>query len=121
MLTWIFLECEIDIMLGPQTKEGICSRKYFSEFSINIFLIFFRMREHKNDIAKSKPLPKVHNHVNNHGHSFNFDDVSVLAFSSHAKIFLNLENIHSDLQSNSMHRSLTFNTIYQSVLHGNNT
>ena len=80
-----------------------------------------RMREHQNDIAKSKPLSKVYNHVNDLGHSFNFDNVSVLASSSHAKIRLNLESIHSDLQSNSINRSLTLNPIYHSVLHSNNT
>ena len=37
-----------------------------------------RMREHQNDIVKGKQVSKVYNHVNETGHSFNFDNVSVL-------------------------------------------
>ena len=45
-----------------------------------------RMQEHQNDIVKGKPISKVYHHVNETGHSFNFDNVSVLDSCQSVKV-----------------------------------
>ena len=45
-----------------------------------------RMREHQNDIVQGKQVSKVYNHVNETGHSFNFDNVSVLDYCQLVKV-----------------------------------
>ena len=76
-----------------------------------------RMREHQNDIVKAKSVSKVFNHVDQTGHSFDFDNVKVLDLASHVKTRLHLESIHTKLQPNSINRSLTLNSAYDSILH----
>ena len=78
-----------------------------------------RMREHQNDIVKAKQVSKVYNHVNETGHSFNFDNVTVLDNCQSVKVRLQLECIHTELQSNSINRSLNMNSIYHSVINRN--
>ena len=51
-------------------------------------------------------LKKVYNHVNETVHSLNFDNVSVLDYWQSVKVRLQLACIHTELQSNSIIRSL---------------
>ena len=51
------------------------------------------MREHQNDNVKGKQVLKVYSHVNNTGHSFNFDNVNVLDYCQSVKVQLQLECI----------------------------
>ena len=76
-----------------------------------------RMREHQSDILKAKPVSKVYSHVNASGHSFDFQNVRILDSSQHVKIRLQLESIHTELQSNPINRSLTLNNIYHPIFH----
>ena len=73
----------------------------------------------KNDIVNGKQVSKVYNHVNETGHSFNFDNVSVLDYCQSVKVRLQLECVHTELQSNSMNRSLNMNSFYLSVINRN--
>ena len=71
-----------------------------------------RMREHQRDIVSQKCISKVYNHVNETGHTFDFDNVRVLDNCSHSKVRLHLESMHTHMQSNPINRSLTLNNIY---------
>ena len=60
------------------------------------------MREHRNDIVRAKSVWKVYNHVDQTGHSFEFDNIKVLYLASHVKTRHHLESILTKLQSNSI-------------------
>ena len=78
------------------------------------------MTEHQRDITNKKKVSKVYEHVSRTGHSFNFDNVSVLDNCSNRKTRLHLESIHTYKQTNSINRSLILNSTYQPLFKSEN-
>ena len=74
------------------------------------------MQEHSKDIQKRRPNSNVYMHVQNTGHSFNFEDVSVFDSCSSTMLRKHLESVHSKLHINSINRSITLNQNYVSIL-----
>ena len=54
-----------------------------------------RTEEHRKDVVKSKVTSNVYLHVLSTGHSFNFNDASVIGKSNNVRIRRKLEGIHS--------------------------
>ena len=90
-----------------------CDAKYVGETGRQLQE---RMNEHQRDIVKKKKTSKVYEHVSKTKHAFDFDNVSVLDNCSHKKVRLQLESVHSYIQSNSINRSLTLNSAYKPLL-----
>ena len=72
-----------------------------------------RMVEHRRDINNRKITSKVFEHVNNTGHNFDFDNVSILDQCKHKKVRLHLESVHTYMHSNSINRSLIMDSAYR--------
>ena len=87
-----------------------CDAKYVGETGRQVR---DRMSEHQRDIRNKKSASKVYEHVRNTGHSFNFEDVSVLDNCAHRKTRLHLESIHTFKENNSINRALILNDTYQ--------
>ena len=75
-----------------------------------------RMREHQNDVIKGKRLTKVYGHVNQTGHTFDFDNIKVYDSSSSVKTRLQLESIYTCLEPNPINRSVTLPSAYHPLL-----
>ena len=91
---------------------GDCEAKYVGETGRQVK---DRMAEHQRDILIKKSASKVYEHVRETGHSFNFDQVSVLDNCSHKKTRLHLECIHTYKEPNSINRSLILNSTYRPI------
>ena len=72
-----------------------------------------RMAEHQRDINNRKITSKVFEHVNNTGHNFDFENVSILDKCNHKKVRLHLESVHTYKHSNSINRSLIMDSAYR--------
>ena len=72
-----------------------------------------RMTEHQRDITNRKQASKVFEHVRDTGHSFDFENVSVLDNCQHKKVRLHLESVHSYIETNSINRSLIMDNAYR--------
>ena len=72
-----------------------------------------RMYEHEADIRKKKPLSKVYAHTAATGHSFSFDNVSVLDTCQDSRVRRQLEGIYTHINQNSINRAIDFNPIYE--------
>ena len=96
---------------------GDCDASYVGETGRQVQ---DRMTEHQRDITNKKKVSKVYEHVSRTGHSFNFDNVSVLDNCSNRKTRLHLESIHTYKQTNSINRSLILNSTYQPLFKSEN-
>ena len=94
-----------------------CNAKYVGETGRQVR---DRMTEHKRDISNKKPASKVYEHVSRTGHSFKFEEVSVLDSCSNRKTRLHLESIHTYKEEDSINRSLVLNSAYQPLFQTRN-
>ena len=73
-----------------------------------------RTEEHRKDVVKSKATSNVYLHVLSTGHSFNFNDASVIG-KSNVRIRRKLEGIHFKT-FNTINRAWEVHPIYHSVV-----
>ena len=110
--------CNLKDRRPVQEKAGVvykidcadCDAKYVGETGRQVR---DRMTEHKRDISNKKNASKVYEHVNRTGHSFKFDDVSILDSCANKKTRLHLESVHTFIHSKSINRSLILNSTYK--------
>ena len=110
--------CHLKVKKTLQEKAGVvyridcenCDASYVGETGRQVRN---RMAEHENDIRMKKPASKVSEHVQQTGHRFKFNDVSILDNSNHRKTRLHLESIHTFKDTNAINRSLILNSTYQ--------
>ena len=79
-----------------------------------------RMQEHKKDIETKKPCSKVAMHVENTGHSFNFQNISVLDSCESTRVRKQLEGVYTYIHKDTINRAITLNDSYISVLNNIN-
>ena len=72
-----------------------------------------RMQEHKKDIISKKKVSKVAEHANDHNHSFDFDNVKVVAQATNVR---HLEAIHTATRTNTINRCLDIDNTYKPIL-----
>ena len=75
-----------------------------------------RMQEHRKDVERKKQASKISNHVEATGHSFDFENVSVLDSCSSAKTRRLLEGVHTALRPNSINRAIQLPESYFAIL-----
>ena len=75
-----------------------------------------RTEEHRQDVVKSKVTSNVYLHVLSTGHSFNFNDASVIRKSNNVRIRRKLEGIHSLKTLNTINRAWEVHPVYHSVV-----
>ena len=110
--------CHLKDKKTPQEKAGVvyridcenCDARYVGETGRQVR---DRMAEHEKDIQMKKPASKVSEHVQQTGHRFKFNEVSILDNSNHRKTRLHLESIHTFKDTNAINRSLILNSTYQ--------
>ena len=76
-----------------------------------------RMKEHQNDISVRKPASKIYQHVNNNqGHSFDFNNVRILAHERYVHTRRHLEGVHSYMKTSSINQYFPVNNAYKPFL-----
>ena len=76
-----------------------------------------RMKEHQKDISNCKPASKIFQHVNNNpSHSFDFDNLRVLANEKNLHVRRHLEGVHSHMQPSSINLYIPVKNSYQQFL-----
>ena len=116
--------CHLKDKRKPPDKAGViyklsckeCDSVYIGETGRQLKE---RVQEHRRDVEKRKPLSKVFSHVNDTGHTFDFDDVSILDSCGSAKIRKQLEGVYTVMNSNSLNRAINLNHLYHPIINQN--
>ena len=90
-----------------------CDAVYIGETG---WLLEDRTDEHRKDVVKSKVTSNVYLHVLSTGHSFNFNDASVIRKSNNVRIRRKLEGIHSLKTLNTFNRAWEVHPVYTLVV-----
>ena len=94
-----------------------CSAKYIGETGRQTR---DRMKEHQNDVSNGKPASKIVQHINDHnGHSFDFENIHILANEGNPHVRRQLEGIHSFMQNASINQYLPVKESYKPFLFQN--
>ena len=76
-----------------------------------------RMKEHERDVTNQKPASKIFQHVDgNQGHSFDFENVHVLANEKNLHVRRQLEGIYSFMQPSSINQYILVKNSYKQFL-----